>query len=160
MLSSEYMLYEFKKYLCPLYIVFSTAQKKKASHHHPLGELPFCYGTLIQLWVVRGKKFCGGQCRMTLFIIMMSWFFFCFPQFNSSGARVGMQACFKLFYFGLPHILLLLINETSRNERSFLWYLPLFWPVRQSRAAEEHKLSLSKNTPISWYTYCYTYRYT
>ena len=48
-------------------------------------------------------------------------------------------------------------NKTSRNERSCLRYLPLFWPVRQSRAAVEHTLSLSQNKPISWCTYCYTY---
>ena len=29
---------------------------------------------------------------------------------------------------------------------SFLQYLPLFWPVRQSRAAVEPNLSLSQNT--------------
>ena len=46
-------------------------------------------------------------------------------------------------------------NETSRNESSFLRYLPLFWPVWQSRAVIEHNLSLSQNTHISWYTYCY-----
>ena len=39
-------------------------------------------------------------------------------------------------------------NETSRNESSFLQYLPLFWSVRQS-AAVEPKLSLSQNTTIS-----------
>ena len=48
------------------------------------------------------------------------------------------------------------INETSRNEGSFLQYLPLFWPVWQSRAALEHNLSLSPNGPISWCTDCYT----
>ena len=48
-------------------------------------------------------------------------------------------------------------NKTSRNESSFLQYLPLFWPVQQSRAAVEHTLSLSQNKPISWCTYCYTY---
>ena len=112
---------EFKKYLCPLYIVFSIAQKKKASHHHPLG------GTSFLLWYIdstlscKKKKFCGGQCRMTLFIIMMSWFFFCFSQFNSFGARVGMQACFKLFCFGFSRNPLLLIN--SRNTNSpFHWF--------------------------------------
>ena len=31
-------------------------------------------------------------------------------------------------------------NETSRNESSFLQYFPLFWPVRQSRAAVEHNI--------------------
>ena len=81
-----YMWSEFKKYLSPLYIVFYKAQKKKPSHHHLLG------GTSFLLWYIdstlscKGKKvLCGEQCRMTLFIIMMSWFFFCFPQFNSSG---------------------------------------------------------------------------
>ena len=39
----------------------------------------------------------------------------------------------------------------------FLRYLLLFWPVRQSRAVVEPNLSLSQNTPISWYTYCYTH---
>ena len=46
-------------------------------------------------------------------------------------------------------------NKTSRNESSFLQYLPLFWPVWQSRAAVEHNLSLSQNKLISWYTPCY-----
>ena len=55
---------------------------------------------------------------------------------------------------------MVLINETSRNESFFSQYLPLFWPVRQSRAALGPNLSLSQNTPISWYTYCYTYSYT
>ena len=41
-----------------------------------------------------------------------------------------------------------LLNKTSSNKSSFLPYLPLFWPVRQS--------SLSQNTPISWYTYSFT----
>jgi hypothetical protein len=40
-------------------------------------------------------------------------------------------------------------NETSSNKSSFLQYLPLFWPVRQFRAAVEPKLSLPQNTPIS-----------
>ena len=31
----------------------------------------------------------------------------------------------------------------------------MFWPVRQSGAAVEHKLSLSQNKPISCYTYMY-----
>ena len=44
-------------------------------------------------------------------------------------------------------------NETSRNESSFSRYLPLFWPVRQSGDAVERNLSLSQNTPITWYTY-------
>ena len=44
--------------------------------------------------------------------------------------------------------------ETNRNESSFLLYLPMFWSVWQLRAAVEHNLSLSQNTPISWYTYC------
>ena len=44
---------------------------------------------------------------------------------------------------------LVLTNETSRNERSCLRYLPLFWPVWQLWAAVEHHLSLSQNTPIS-----------
>ena len=39
--------------------------------------------------------------------------------------------------------------ETSSNKSSFLQYLPLFWPVLQSRAAVEPNLSLSQNTPIS-----------
>ena len=39
-----------------------------------------------------------------------------------------------------------LSNETVRNKSSFLRYLPLFWPVWQSRAAEKPNLSLSKNT--------------
>ena len=47
----------------------------------------------------------------------------------------------------------------SSNKDSFLQYLPLFWPVRQLRAAVPN-LSLSQNTPISWYTYCYTYIHT
>ena len=44
-------------------------------------------------------------------------------------------------------------NEMSSNRSSLLKYLPLFWPVRQSRAAVEPNLSLSQNTLISWYTY-------
>ena len=40
--------------------------------------------------------------------------------------------------------------------RSLKLYLPLFWPVQQSRAAVEYNLTLSQNTPISWLTYCYT----
>ena len=52
------------------------------------------------------------------------------------------------------------INKTSRNESSFLNYQPLFWPVRQSRDAVEHKLSLFQNTPISWNTYYFSYIYT
>ena len=35
----------------------------------------------------------------------------------------------------------------------FFRYLSLFWPVRQFGAAVEPNLSLSQNTPISWYTY-------
>ena len=52
---SRYMLCEFKKYLCPLYIVFSTAQKKKASHHHPLG------GTSFLLWYIDSTLSCKGK---------------------------------------------------------------------------------------------------
>ena len=37
-------------------------------------------------------------------------------------------------------------NETSSNESPFSQHLPLFWPVRQSRAAVEQNLSLSQNT--------------
>ena len=53
--SLQYMLCEFKKYLCPLYIVFSTAQKKKASHHHPLG------GTSFLLWYIDSTLSCKGK---------------------------------------------------------------------------------------------------
>ena len=35
-------------------------------------------------------------------------------------------------------------NETSRNERSCLRYLPLFWPIRQLGTAVEHNLSQSQ----------------
>ena len=55
---------------------------------------------------------------------------------------------------GIPQI-----NETSINKSTFLQYMPLFCPVRQSRAAVEPSLSpklLSQNAPISWYTYRYT----
>ena len=48
-------------------------------------------------------------------------------------------------------------NKMSSNKSSFSQYLSLFWPVRQSRAAVEPNLGLSQNTPISWYTYCYTW---
>ena len=48
-------------------------------------------------------------------------------------------------------------NERSSNKSSFAWYLSLSWPVCQSRAAVEPNLRLSQNTPISWYTYHYTW---
>ena len=59
--------------------------------------------------------------------------------------------------WGLKWVGFICTNETSSNEGSFLQYLTLFWPVRQSRAAVEPNLSLSQNTPISWYTYIYTW---
>ena len=52
---------------------------------------------------------------------------------------------------------ILCTNEMSSNKSSFSRYLPFFWPVRQSRAAVEPNLSLSRNTLISWYAYCYTW---
>ena len=48
---------------------------------------------------------------------------------------------------------LIISNKTSMNESSFLQYLPTFLPVQQSRAAVEPDLSLSQDTPVSWYTY-------
>ena len=42
----------------------------------------------------------------------------------------------------------LICNKTSSNKSSFLRYLPLFWPVWQSKAALELKYT-------RWYTYCY-----
>ena len=39
---------------------------------------------------------------------------------------------------------MVLINETSRNESSFLQDLSLLWPVWQSRAAVGPNLSLSQ----------------
>ena len=50
-------------------------------------------------------------------------------------------------------------KEISRNKSSFLRYLSIFWPVRQSRAAVENNLSLSQNTLISWYIYIAIHRY-
>ena len=38
-------------------------------------------------------------------------------------------------------------------------YLSWFWPVRQSSATVELNLTPSQNTPISWYTYRYTWRW-
>ena len=49
----------------------------------------------------------------------------------------------------LACIIMNMPNKMSRNKSSFSWYLPLFWPVPQSRAAVEPNLSLSQNTPIS-----------
>ena len=45
-----------------------------------------------------------------------------------------------------------------------IWYIQyiecsLFWPIRQSRAVVEPNLSLSQDTPTSWYTYRYTRMY-
>jgi hypothetical protein len=40
-------------------------------------------------------------------------------------------------------------SKSSRNKSSFLKYLHLFGPVRQSRAAVEPNLSHSQNTPPS-----------
>ena len=57
------------------------------------------------------------------------------------------------------YVPLMSCNETSRNKSSFLWYLPLFWPVRKSRAVVEPNLSLSQNTPINWYTHLYNDMY-
>ena len=45
------------------------------------------------------------------------------------------------------------VNETSRNKSYFLWYLPLFWPVRQLRAAVEHNLSREPLEPVTEYTH-------
>ena len=53
-------------------------------------------------------------------------------------------------------ILAIRIWPLAKNMSSFLQYLPLYWPVGQSRAAVQPTLSLSQNTPISWYTYTYT----
>ena len=39
------------------------------------------------------------------------------------------------------------VNKTSSNKSSFSQYLPLFWPVRQSRAAVEPNFDLSQYTP-------------
>ena len=55
-----------------------------------------------------------------------------------------------------PAILIKWIQVSIRYTQPMRWYLPLFWPFRQLRAAVEHNLSLSQTTPISWYTYCYT----
>ena len=50
-------------------------------------------------------------------------------------------------------------NETSRNT-SFSQYLPFFSQSGSRAAAVEPKVSLSQNTPVSWFTYCNTYCYT
>ena len=104
------------------------------------------------------KGLCPGSTQKNGFRKSASMFFYPFSilctksnQAWHNGIKFFLVKHFfwSIFYQKVTistHITLL--NKTSRNESSCLWYLPLFWPVRQSEAAVEHNLSLLQNTPI------------
>ena len=45
------------------------------------------------------------------------------------------------------------VPKENGNKSSYSQYLPLFWPVRQSRAAKEPHLSLSQNAHLQTIVY-------
>ena len=95
-------------------------------------------------------------CSLCLFCKQKSWHP---PQHCVVSLQLCLEAWHNPRVYKLGLLLSCSIKEMRRNESSFLHYLPLFWSIRQSRATVDHDLSLSQNTPISWYTYHYKYCY-